>query len=306
MIVENEEQLESYKPIPKGGAKLLVVLMFATLCCAIHILAFIWIQNNIPEVDQFEWGMGHAVLVSVTFALVIWAALIIMGQKPVAWLREYFKRNVRGRRIWYRLDEEDKVVREIGQLSMEKIPPGKISLELYLGGWFKRPRVIEPGICWDATVRVTQHKNPNVVTLIDESGDRVRLSIEDALRILRHSHAPRFLDWPEIVRKLLTDLSGTKQLNRHQSREFNGLKIKRDALLLVLEQIIAQMQDTSRFGKSTEGQRLREYVESQLLYYLPEDDPRRPAREMAVAGREQQEESDEGKEDQGVQEASDA
>lgn len=296
MIVENEEQLESYKPIPKGGAKFFISLMFL----AMMVLA-ICVGGVLT---------GSAVLVAGSIftagPLSMWVASVIMGQNPISWFREYWKRNVRGHRIWYRLDEEGEVVREIDQLSTEKIPRGKISLELYLGGWFKRPRVIESGICWDATVRVRQHKNSGVVTLIDESGDRVRLFIEDALRILSHSHAPRFLDWPEIVRKLLTDLSETKQLNRDLNGEFNGLKIKRDALLIVLEQIIDQIQDTSRFGKSKEAQRLREYVENELLYYLPEDNSRRYGLERTVARRKQQEESGETEEEQGAEEVSDA
>jgi hypothetical protein len=184
------QELKKYRPIPRGGLKLLagvVVIFFA--CVGVGFL--------LEESTTAAWAWLSAGGLFTTMLTIV----AILSR-----IDDYWRRNVKGCSIAVFRDDagncqmEGPHTREIIRVGMKLW--GRIVLILPLGGWFNRAYILcsenyvgKSGISaerelskWRVEV-VDIHTQAIVVRLIDRRGDRVTVSAKDALEILERFSA---------------------------------------------------------------------------------------------------------------------
>ncbi|MFH1098419.1 MAG: hypothetical protein V1723_00605, partial [Candidatus Uhrbacteria bacterium] len=335
-----------YRPIPNGGWKFAAGIIVA-LCTLGPMIGSLGIILRIIPADP------TATLVRVIMAIgsiegffvfcwtffPIFFPVIGRGYgdallSPLLWLRDYYRQTVIGYHIIaYRPVDE---LRFIGPYAnnapwwkdSETFPRNTTWTELILplGGWFARPRVVigerygerqtvEHAAPW--RIQLVEWSPDNeviVIRLTDSSGDRVTVSADRALEIIKRHASDSFANcaprtWRTEVDYLFDQLGSrtrerdeaaalVKQLRgeiladmREHShvlaeiaaerdaarKEIAQQRQERDRALLSLRTATDRIRESSRFVHSTEGLQLRIWLLEKLLKLLPTDDNQREA-----------------------------
>ncbi len=290
------QRIQERRAIPYGELKLLAWFLLWPVA-----VGCIWISLGL-ESESF-W---HAVTTIVGAASAVTAVLSLL---PYAigdfsgfhFLREFLHRNVVGQKAVFWIDADQKLCLKIVKGSdVSRSEMANWFLVIPLGGWPTRQpyfignhMVLARVASLNRSVRirlcsVSYSAGAGVVMVrwTDSQGDSVTLQIERALRLLQEfvfngAPAPIRERWSDIVphydiclseaNRKLDIMAGREDMS---FRERDSLVANRDALANRLDRLVMDLADTSRFGKSKEGKRLREGLERDLAKLLPEEHPR--------------------------------
>jgi len=271
-------ELEKYRPIPWGGARLLAWVA-STLLIA---LGCAYLATKIPGYPLNFWG---ALMLScaATFA-------VSFSRQRREVLRDYWRRNVRGYLFWCGRDSQGKM-----QWGIKWTTLGDLAIGLPLGGWFRRRGQIktvvhlvhERLVGWslrrcvegEAFELVYRHRD-------DKVEERISVSAESALHYLEivASGELRHLGLSGLV-SYLDKTRDVAQSERDEAKKRVGeLKSELgvnthwlDEALAALDRAIVAIDATRRFKHhpSKEAQRIREEMIADLLRIAPLGHPLR-------------------------------
>lgn len=177
MRIKNTAELEKYLPMPHVFLKVgLGVVIKLALGLFIWRLLGDWLSGSLVRAAVF------GVVFAVTY-IVFWSALVLKNNNPFSWLKEYWRRNVRGYSLLCVRHGNGTVNYEILK-SDEAASTTQPALILKLGGLFKSRRSSCLGPHgW--RVRFTGLENNTVmVRLTDRAGKSFIVSAAEALGAL--------------------------------------------------------------------------------------------------------------------------
>lgn len=276
---DERSRRDEYEPIPWGGAKLLLGFAFFAGAVAAAVL-------GPGRVGAAAWRASAPVFAIGCFAgaiVISWGPLIVCeamrGDRPlIGWLREYDRRNVVGYTEWFYLTAELSDASalasflEAGRGIPKKVrspnSPYSPAIGIPLGGWGRRrPRCVKE----DSTAiwRILRLLPQGKLYLEDAFGGRQPLSIKDALLAAREMNF-------ESIRLSLKGEADRQEVRATVAlSELRSTKEQVRKLEALIEEAIRRIKDTSRFGGSKEGMRIRKELGREFLKLLPRDDPRR-------------------------------
>ncbi len=284
-------EVEKYRPIPRGGLKLLVALMMYVMIslgvAALNGWATFVLTSKVPD-------LAVSVSIGVGSTIVLFLLSLLGSRYPISWFRDYWRRNVWGYVLWCWRDDKGEVQWAIGQTALHELAIG-----LALGGWFRRSRITCPAVTfregvnskemlsrWRVKlVEIHACTQTIIVRLKDWRGDRVTVNAKDALEILeRFSARLEALDnlWDAIVRHgLIAERVRTEERDEAKLEilklrgDLASVKSELENALVVIDKAIAAIKNTSRLGKSKEAQRIREGLIDGLVHSAPMGHPLR-------------------------------
>ena len=248
-------------PIPHGGAKLFITSILSSL-----VSVFLELATGIPAVI--------CVVISMTIWMMIWPMLF--GQKFYTWIQVYWDRNVFGRRVefvspgtCYEEIVNSDVVYRVHTFQNRGLGYQNQSIVIPLGGWVKRAYIgqyYRPG--WKVK-KFDKSVNFGLlhVQVEDPRGDRVRLPITLAWKTLFHlptGHNPTLADIVMCFRK---------DLLQYYDYWNNALKAAGTRYEIIVN-AVHQIHESSRFGHSKEGRRVKEWMVDEVVKTLNVPDRR--------------------------------
>ena len=286
------QEVEKYRAIPRGGLKLLVFPVLLLLWVGAIWVVVLFVPGDL-------WVNEDAVnaIIFLTVALFMSVFFPLFCSHPIKWLRDYWRRNVRGCSIAVFKDDAGNCQME-GPYTREIIRTGMwpISLILPLGGWFNRAYILcaknyvgKPGVNADEhlskwrveLVALHVHTEAVTVRLVDRLGDRVTVSAKDALEILERFSARLegcTNTWDAVVSYILI-----AERVRTAERDEAQHQLK-DAIAQIVG-AVDHLDATKRFIKSKQAQAIRRGLVCELNRLLPPDDPRREKYILATTTR---------------------
>ena len=174
MIIKN---LDAYLPMPRIWLKMVISFIVKMAAGVIFYWAF---HKEIAVHPSLVYFFGFLILVGIGF---YWFGIVFDGRNPWSWLKEFWRRNIRGYTLACFRNDDGGVTYEI--LDPKDIGPVIMPvLLLKLGGWFKS----RGGSClgpWGWSARFAGLKFGKVIVhLIDGRGSSVSVTAELALNVL--------------------------------------------------------------------------------------------------------------------------
>lgn len=171
------KNLDAYLPMPRIWLKIVISLMIKLAAGAAFYWAF---HKEIAVHPNRVYFFGFLILVGIGF---YWFGIVFEGRNPRSWLKEFWRRNVRGYSLLCVRHSNGIVSYEILN-SNEVDPATKPALILKLGGCFKSLRSSYLGTHgWRARFTGLQN-NTVIVRLTDRAGTSFTVSAAEALGAL--------------------------------------------------------------------------------------------------------------------------
>lgn len=289
-------EVEKFRPIPRGGLKLLVFPLLI-----LSVMATIWV-STLFVIGKDAWAnKGFVALLTLISAASIVGMPLFISRYPLRWSGDYLRRNVRGHNAWFWRDEgEIRVVvtrRGKGEGKDLKFPSSCPIIKIPLGGWFNS----SGGVYWchfDGKVGRVQGwtvKRPSWIrddvhfpraTLIDSEGQSITIYVGTALDFFKYR--TNSVDWSWVVDGMLEDIKRLGQERDEVKKraetlegELSTVRDRLDCALRAMDEAIVGIKNTSRLGKSKEAKRIREGLIEDLLQIAPSGHPRRLVYELA-------------------------
>ncbi|MBI5071826.1 hypothetical protein HZB93_02980 [Candidatus Falkowbacteria bacterium] len=277
------QEVQKYRPIPKGGLKLLVFPLLFLLSATV-----LWVIVHY-DLDKEKWVMRGGIILGLVTILML--AEIIGVRHPIRWLRDYWWRNVKGYNAWYWRDEEQKIQvsftrrgeKEDEYAVFLKCPVIKVPL----GGWFNswgcvyRHRFNEVGQAQGWKVRLPSDPWRNAlsphVTLVDAENHSITPDIGTALDFCEYYFIDdRVYEWILRASVMLVDikrLMAERDEAKKRAEELEGkwktaCRQREDALSVIAE-AIGRIDATKRFIKSDQAQAIRKWLSGRLAAMAP-------------------------------------
>ncbi|MBU1922394.1 hypothetical protein KKD84_04205 [Patescibacteria group bacterium] len=220
---------------------------------------------------------------------------------PFYWLRAYWQRNVRGNSAWLCLYEHGELKIKIEGAKnflpenfLNTLPKNmrdglKLALLVPMGGWSNRPKDLSlcnqhaPFKIQECQVKInviSPWSESLFLFFQDNAGSKTHIGANNLLNILLTNVRTPFLlnGIMGLIHGLYTSNSVNQEKLEKSSEALAAAQDKiatcENDLAKTVDSIfkrIQEIKDTSRFGKSEEGRRLRESMEKDLLELLPPD-----------------------------------
>lgn len=316
-------EIKEKRPIRHGGLVLLGILIFVigepiALIKAVDIL-------------RHAYPSSLALLQAFVTITSTWSALLLVihflrssfehnGERmagPLAgllWLQAYWHRNVVGYEIWcvYLPDSSSPPhIIYLRESWRNPVIERGFAIILPLGGWFNRPQIVcsqsyrpnksikacEELAKWRVElVAICVETKAIIVRLEDRQGDRIQMSVENALQVLNEFAAQLKAwsnTWGAILSSFIIDKEcGARKLAELQAKldEQNAKALEQVAALgdlkgtvafqtketlTLIETAIQRLDGTKRFINSKQAQAIREWLVEELFKRIPADDHRR-------------------------------
>ncbi len=257
-----QAELAASRPLRLGGLRVLIALVVSNL----FGIFTTYVVLRRPPGDAITAGFAGIV---GSVAVLIPLALVLTGcGNPVDWLRQYWRRNVRGYAVTYWLDNQGKLM---GRISCRRLQYWRSAflcsptIYLPLGGWLHRPSFVDRDDnlhkFYGVRVRWPRFElTPDKVWVADRDGAYVKLWMIDALVLWGARGSCMGHDWSEIC------VTMVRNLERLEREHQTALTV----LLDVYDRIVA----TKRFIKSTQAKAIADDLRQKLNGLLPFDHPR--------------------------------
>jgi len=282
--IENYEELNPYLPIRHGWLTLFMLLLYWLLLGACGTLVlYVTLENFYSHLAATTEISRGAILFS-TGSISILISLYFFVTKESEIILRFLECNITGYKLWCYLKKgqiQYLVTSRKTFLAKDKVPA---SIEVFpylgvaLGGWkhkhslpFSLWRIKAAGVGQYGCKEYPSY----LVRLIlqDIDSEVVTLNAETALRLIqRYQDAtggePFYLRFEEAL----------MQLDLREARTQSDLKHQKDlveSLFQIMIKTTKDIKDSTRFGKSSEGKKIRLELIDALLQLLPADDPNR-------------------------------
>jgi len=281
----SHDPVEKHMPIPKGGLKLfaLPVVGIFIYFGSFHLLNPLDVRNELV----IAVSLGMALVMCICYSL------LITNNHVDVWFRQYWYRNIKGRKmlVWVNEKQEIKVsyydeIFDYQHVFNNRIKESPIAIVIILGGWRRHPIKIiinnNEMKGWGQYWKFKKSRSlPGYVKVIDSLSNKITLPAERLLEMLINAkHSQDFNSWDTQIYYKLKKL-------REVLAILDESKLARIKAIDVIINVETLIQDTSRFVHSKEGQKIREYIEDQLIELLPENDSTRKNLLRKKAAREQ-------------------
>ncbi|MBU1146430.1 hypothetical protein KKD80_02700 [Patescibacteria group bacterium] len=312
------KELERYRPIPKGGLKLLgllfIIFLFAAVCLFL---------------SQTNWeGSPMVVVGRIVGYLVIVAIGVLLFNPPLYFwrLRGYWRLNILSYDACFWIKNDEGVDPDIGVQIIERhrspywMPcelneRGKTFLRVPLGGLFRKRGQLfgvmkgfgEPSRvefrAWRVIVRqpVTDPLTDSCIEVVDNKGDRVPLTVSETLRFAAWIGSGGIQEWrhevPDLLRAFRESRAELAEVRRERDEakkrvealegELGVAVAQREDALTAIDNTIIAIDATKRFKHhpSKEAMRIREAMIRDLLHIAPLGHPLRERYEKFDAQR---------------------
>jgi hypothetical protein len=271
------KEVEKYRPIPRGGLKLLAgVAVIALACVGIGFL--------LEESTTVAWAWLSA---GGSFTTMLTVGAFVLG------LGDYLRRNVTGYNVWFWRDEEQKIrvsfTRRNTKEDRDSSPLPCPVIKVPLGGWLNSTGCVyrlwfgKVGRAQGWRVRFPSDPWRNAlsphVTLINAEGHSVTLGIGIALDFCEYYFTgDRTTEWLLPVDVMLGDIKRlTAERDEAKKRietvqeELRRAESQVDCWLreackwnAVIREAIVRLDATKRFVKSKQGREVREWLAARL------------------------------------------
>lgn len=258
------ESLAPYLPIPHGGRRVLVNVLMA-----IAAIAMIASRFALPDIHPY------GILVSMVGTIMLTGQIILsfrdaeFGGDPTKWFKTFFVRNYVGYELWCRrrLYGDDTIKYEIHRRG-DFLPSSKnvvIAVPLQPGAPCK-VRIPDTAGCWWSMrthdIALDDHTGMVVVEMRDQSGDRFKINVEGALRILvseRSTYEKDKLVMNHGSARLLVE--GLMARLDETRSELANERIDRDVAVGELYHAAERIAGTKRFMESREAASIRNWLQ---------------------------------------------
>jgi hypothetical protein len=267
-------KLAPYLFIPHGTIKLLAVV---SLLAGLATLAVVMLPGDWKVVGLF-----------VIFATVLFTTVITGGCYPFLWLHAYWSQNIRGYELWSNCNVpggglgDHFIVRRGDILGID-------------GLWlvtplneFGRCRFVENSLCprWNTSrIRKMVPRFPRgmtdspIITVHDQEGDRVSLDIQDAYNVCFTTFIQMGHLWFRKWRDVVSGIFEKKVFYEEMAR---GREKREHVVWGIVETAGKLIAATTRFGRSRDGRRIREWLEA-CLAQRHSSSPLRPPASPVIA-----------------------
>lgn len=266
------QELEKYRPIPRGGLFLLAGVALSALACA--RIGFLLEENTTAMWAWMSAGGSFSVM------LIVCAFVFGIG--------DYLRRNVRAYNAWHWRKEDDEQIIQVAVTPRGKeegrdleFPPRCPIIKVPLGGWFNS----SGGVYWcGANGKVSRVQGWTVkrpprdksdidfprVTLEDQEGQSITLYLGVALDFFEYyfTAGASAFEWSGKIGRMIEDIA---RFRRERDEARDQLK---DAIAQIVG-TIDHLDATKRFIKSKQAQEIRRGLVCELERILPPDDQRR-------------------------------
>lgn len=275
------ESLAPYLPIPHGGRKFLALLLVTLAAVA---GAFVGYRSHNETLEVISVG-------AIALIIILPFRDPKFGGRLTNWLAAFVERNVTGYELWcvrslygdatvtYEIHRRGDFVSTEGQKVVLVVP-------LRVGAWCG-VRIPDTAGCWWSVrthdIALDFHAGTIVVEMRDRSGDRFKVDVERALRILASERSTCQRDTlTQNVGSVGWLVDGLMARLDEANANLAAERTDRDLAVAALDEARGRIDATKRFSRSTDAMHIRDWLAQRVIAHVAFRDFPRHTREDAA------------------------